>query len=195
MGLYALHDPTVGAHYFDWRNSLNHKRRKKVAGKGEIMVTPSTLAGRYQFNAGMLSELTRDFTEADWGTRQDPFNAAHWILAHIVRTRRAILRMLGDDVPTEPWEEVTKMGSPPDGFMQAPSAKNLLDEFRTQGTRIKENLLAMSAEDASKPLQKALPDGSKTVGEGIHGFFYMHESYHIGQIGVVRRLLGKPGIV
>lgn len=159
------------------------------------MMASSTPVGQYEFNDEMLAALTRDFTEADWGTRQDPSNAAHWILAHIVRTRRTILRMLGDDVPAEPWEETTKMGSPADGFIQAPSAKDLLDEFRTLGSRIKERLLAMSGGDAAKPLKKKLPDGSKTIGEGIQGFFCMHESYHIGQIGVIRRLLGKPGIV
>lgn len=159
------------------------------------MGTPSDVGRCYEFNAEMLAGLTSDFSESDWGPREDTLNAAHWILAHIVRTRRHILRMMGHNVPTEPWEAVTGMGGPHEGFRQAPAVPDLLGEFRTQGPRIKESLIALSPEAASRPLEGKLPDGSKTVEEGICGFFFLHECYHMGQLGMIRRLLGKPGIV
>ena len=36
------------------------------------------------------------------------------------------------------------------------------------------------------------PDGSATVA-GALGFLAWHESYHLGQLGLLRRLAGKPG--
>jgi len=159
------------------------------------MGTLSDVGGRYEFNAELLAGLTRDFSESDWGLREDALNAAHWILAHIVRTRRSILRLLGSDFPAEPWEDETAMGAPREGFRQAPAVPDLLEEFRAHGSRISESLTALSPEMASKPLKSELPDGSKTVQDGICGFFFMHECYHLGQIGMIRRLLGKPGIV
>lgn len=159
------------------------------------MGTLSDVGRCYEFNAEMLAGLTRGFSESDWELREDTLNAAHWILAHIVRTRRSVLRMLGHNVPVESWEEVTGMGGPREGFRQAPAVPDLLEEFRTQGLSIKENLISLAPETASRPLEAELPDGSKTVEEGICGFFFLHECYHLGQLGMIRRLLGKPGIV
>jgi hypothetical protein len=155
----------------------------------------SEVGKRYEFNVEMLTAQTGDFSESDWGLRDDDLNAAHWILAHIVRTRRSILRMLGHELPTDPWEELTALGGPRDGFKSAPAASDLLAEFRDQGSRIKESLQDLSPEVASRPMETNLPDGSKTVGESIAGFFYFHESFHLGQFGFIRRLLGKPGII
>jgi hypothetical protein len=158
------------------------------------METLSDVARRYEFNAGILAALTRDFSEGDWDLREDDLNAAHWILAHLVGARRSVLRMLGQEVSTEPWEKLTGMGGPRDGFKSAPEVSDLVAEFRAQGARIKDGLRGLSSEAASRPLKSGLPDGSKTVIEGVSGFFYFHETFHLGQLDLIRRLLGKPGI-
>ena len=51
----------------------------------------------------------------------------------------------------------------------------------------------MEEEQLSRPLEKPMPDGANTVA-GLVRFMCFHESYHIGQLGLLRRLLGKPGL-
>ena len=45
-------------------------------------------------------------------------------------------------------------------------------------------------EHLAKPLGRALPDGSDTLGGAIR-FLVWHEAYHLGQLGMLRRLAGK----
>jgi len=70
------------------------------------METTSDIARRYEFNAEILAALTSDFSEGDWDLREDDLNAAHWMPAHFVGARRSIIRMLGNEVPAKPSEDM-----------------------------------------------------------------------------------------
>jgi hypothetical protein len=41
---------------------------------------------------------------------------------------------------------------------------------------------------------RSFPDGSSTLQGGAH-FLHFHETYHIGQTALLRRLAGKPGAI
>jgi uncharacterized damage-inducible protein DinB len=51
---------------------------------------------------------------------------------------------------------------------------------------------AVTAEQLAKPLGRTLPDGSDTIAGALR-FLAWHEAYHLGQLGLFRRLAGKPG--
>ena len=40
--------------------------------------------------------------------------------------------------------------------------------------------------------RRKFPDGSATIAGGTH-FLYLHETYHLGQLGLIRRQSGKSG--
>jgi hypothetical protein len=155
------------------------------------MATLGDLGGRYQFNTRFLGRLTEDFSGPDWGLRDDEFNAAHWVLAHITGARRGAMRLMGHDVEREEWETATGLGGERGGFVQAPTVADLLVEFESLGAKISESLAAMGPDALAKEIDADLPDGSKTVNEGVFGL-YMHECIHLGQFTMMRRLLGKP---
>jgi uncharacterized damage-inducible protein DinB len=52
---------------------------------------------------------------------------------------------------------------------------------------------SLTPEQLVKPLGRTLPDGSDTT-EGALRFLAWHEAYHFGQLGMLRRLAGKPGL-
>ena len=47
---------------------------------------------------------------------------------------------------------------------------------------------------ASKPPRNMTGDPNETVGSNLATFVF-HESYHVGQTGVLRRVAGKPGVI
>lgn len=155
------------------------------------MATLGDLGGRYQFNTGLLGRLVEDFGEVDWGLRDDGLNAAHWVLAHITGARRGAMRLLGHDIEREGWEEATARGGDRDGFRKAPQVSDLMREFESLGVRIAESLESLGPEGLAREIDADLPDGSRTIVEGVFGL-YMHECFHLGQISLIRRLLGKP---
>ena len=155
------------------------------------MATLGDLGGRYQFNARLLGRLTEDFSEPDWGLRDDGLNAAHWVLAHITGARRGAMRLMGSNIEREEWETATGLGGDRDGFIQAPPIADLMVEFESLGLKISESLAALGPDGLAKETDSDLPDGSRTVNEGVFGL-YMHECIHLGQLTLMRRLLGKP---
>jgi len=117
-------------------------------------------------------------------------NCINWIVGHVLVHRDKMLEMLGHPpVWTDPARARYDRGSAPitgDGPGVVP-----LDRLR--------ELLERSAEAVPTALRAAggklaEPAGNGTVGQKV-GFLQFHEGYHAGQIGIVRRILGKEGAI
>jgi hypothetical protein len=155
----------------------------------------ATLGGRFAFNSNFLGVVTGDFSApSDWGGREDSLNAAHWVLAHITGTRRITARLLGQEVAQDDWEQAVKMGGAPQGYQQAPEPEALRTEFVELGSLIERTLDSFGPEQLSQKIDGQFPDGSETVEQAAFGL-YMHECIHLGQLLLIRRLLGKDRIV
>jgi hypothetical protein len=150
------------------------------------------LADRLLFNERFLDQLTHGFTEADWHRRVGQANHAQWLLGHLAATRRWALRLLGLATETEPWEAHFGQGTPPSPQGDDIAPELLREAFLKAGERLRGHLESATQAQVDAPFRE-FPDGSRTVGGGVH-FLHFHESYHLGQIGLLRRVTGKPGI-
>ncbi|MBI4576008.1 MAG: DinB family protein [Planctomycetes bacterium] len=151
------------------------------------------LAMRFHFNEGLLDMLTEGFTPEDWRHRAGEANHALWLLGHVSVSRRFLRRLLGEQLPPVPWEAHFARGSRPGPAADAVEAAVLYEDFRESGRAIAGALRAMDPEAARAPVKAAFPDGSETV-LGAADFLHFHETYHLGQLGLLRRVLGRPGI-
>lgn len=151
------------------------------------------LGQRFLFHRRFLDTLVEGFTPEDWAARPGPEggNTAHWILGHLVLSRRYLARKLGGDVPKDDWEDTFHMGSRPDATESYPEPPALLADFAARGREIAAALEELSPKQAAAEWGSSFPDGGQTVGEGAW-FLHFHEVYHLGQLGLLRRLLGKP---
>ena len=120
-------------------------------------------------------------------------NGLNWTLGHLVATRGSFLRGLGSEpVWTEEECRTYDRHSPPltDPSRAKPLAEiwKAYDETQARLERALEGLPPAS-------LKASLPPGApfKTMGELV-AFLGVHDSYHTGQTGLVRRLLGKPPV-
>lgn len=154
------------------------------------------LARRFRFNEKLLALETEGFTDADWeappGERGG--NPAWWILAHVVRYRRMLLRKLEEGVGEEAWEANVSGGGKPLTTEGLPPPESLVAGFQALGERLAARLAALSPAEAAREGGSRFPDGGSTWEEGAR-FLYFHETYHLGQIGLIRRLRGHPGFV
>lgn len=153
-----------------------------------------SLGAFFRFNSGFLTSLVEGFEERDWAFQGEAGGSpAIWILGHITLYRRVILRRLGQEIAEEPWEAEFKFGSKPDLAKNYPAARFFLDDFTASGETIERELNALTESQAEEPWGRKFPDGSETIRGGAH-FLHFHETYHIGQLGYIRRLVGKPGL-
>jgi len=152
------------------------------------------LGKRFHFNFRTVEVLVEGLDPADW--ERSPGGAggnnAHWILGHIVAARRMVLRRLGSDEPEADWEKIFDMGAQPEGTREFPSVEDLMSELEATDQDFFARLSGLSEEQAEADFGRKLPDKSKTLLEGL-AFFHFHESYHLGQLGLLRRMAGKPG--
>lgn len=150
------------------------------------------LADRFLFNDRFLDQLTQGFTEADWHHRVGQANHAQWLLGHLAATRLWALRLLGLASEKEAWETHFGQGTPPSPQGDDIAPELLREAFGKAGERLRAHLASATPAQAEATMAE-FPDGSRTMNGGVH-FLHFHESYHLGQIGLLRRVTGKPGI-
>lgn len=158
--------------------------------------TYTDLARRLRFNEQLLAVETEGFAPEDWHLRPSPSggNDAHWILGHVTQSRRMLARILGATIENAPWEHGFGMNAKPDGSRSGyPDPAELVRDFTAGGERLEALLAELTDERADSPWKgRKMPDGSRTLGDVLH-FLHFHETYHLGQIGLLRRIAGKPG--
>jgi hypothetical protein len=151
------------------------------------------LAERFAFNDKFLDMTVEGFDDADWLRRAGPGNHAQWLLGHLASTRRWALREFGQAAEEQPWEQHFGMGKQPSLQSDDISPALLREAFGKNGEALRRYLASLTDVQAAAPF-KPFPDGSRTVG-GVAHFLHFHETYHLGQIGLLRRLAGKKGVV
>ena len=107
-------------------------------------------------------------------------NCLNWVLGHMVATRNMLMYILGEphilsDLEAQPYQRGTRPPLHADQAMLLPEIVAALD-------RSQQTLMRRLAE---------LPDQHIQAAAG----FSFHESYHLGQCGLLRRLLGKAGAI
>jgi hypothetical protein len=107
-------------------------------------------------------------------------NCLNWVLGHVVATRNVLMDILGEGpvwslAEAEPYQRGAR--PPLDAARAIPLADILAAFDRSQDT-------------LRRRLPSASPDDLLTVAR-----LSFHESYHLGQCGLLRRLLGKHGAI
>ena len=118
----------------------------------------------------------------------------NWVLGHMVRTRNEILELLGK----KPLYEKAKFSVySPKGFVpdNAVNVKELQNSFNALQSELQAGIESLTAEKLRQPTS-FIPnrDSSETVGSLLATILW-HEAYHAGQLGVIRRVVGKPGVI
>jgi hypothetical protein len=120
------------------------------------------------------------------------------VAGHIIQHRAITLQMLGKPLPF-PFNKYTRYnrGTEPvlkDGPKIVPLGE-MLDDWQATGDVLMAALAGATPEVLGKPAPfSPMNDENETVGSLVAGLLF-HESYHIGQLGVLRRMLGKDGAI
>ena len=154
------------------------------------------LARQFAFNDRTLVMLAEGMEAADWACRpsESGGNTAHWILGHLSVSRRYLARKLGAEIPEDGWETRFGMNAEAGDTADYPAPDALLEDFDASGKTIARLLTELDAQAAAVEWGSKFPDGGKTIAEGAR-FLHFHEAYHLGQLGLLRRICGTPGIV
>lgn len=159
-----------------------------------------TLAESFMANLESVKFTLADFSDADMMCRPVPAaNHAMWQLGHIINSEVNLLSMVAPGaMPALPegfaktfGHDMTSCNDP----ARFPKKQELLDLF----TKVREATIqwikAVKLPELDKPLPPAVPEGLRkrcpTVGH-LAMLIPAHTTMHLGQMQVIRRMLGKP---
>ncbi|UCF77989.1 MAG: DinB family protein [Candidatus Eiseniibacteriota bacterium] len=148
-----------------------------------------SLSHVFDWNSKVTRQLLEGFAEGFFSKRFEGANSAHWLIGHLAVSRREICDFLNIETDPIGWREPFDMGSSPEVPDDCPPPVELLDDFLAIGQRICAKIQSMSADDCERPMRLIVGNEERTVLHNLH-FMYWHESYHVGQIGMIRRMLG-----
>ncbi len=154
---------------------------------------------RIQFARRYTKQFLDDLNEEDWFWTPPGFvTHVAWQVAHIASSQYGLclFRLRGrtaeDEtlIPQEFWDNF-KIGSiPVAGAENNPPVATIWGVFDGMQEQVLSELADKSDQEVDIPLEKPHPAFSTVLG-GIE-YSPMHELIHVGQITLLRRLMGKP---
>jgi uncharacterized damage-inducible protein DinB len=115
-------------------------------------------------------------------------SSMNWVFGHIIVNRDDVLTMLGQEpVSAEELVNRYKRGS-------SPTKEVTLEELRKLFAESQKRLRAGFSSKTDEDLAVTV-EGSEDSLEKNLLQYYFHESYHAGELGVLRRVAGKDGAI
>jgi hypothetical protein len=148
-----------------------------------------TTANQFKFNNGLFNTIVQGIPPEQW-LKQPTADCNHllWVTGHMTVVRAAALNILGAPWSV-PWQGMFRRGEKRVDNNQYPPLAEVQNAWKEVAQLLLTALPEASSELLNKPVEKGRPSIDGTVG-GTIGFLCLHESYHLGQMGLIRKWLG-----
>ncbi|MCZ6792890.1 MAG: DinB family protein [Planctomycetota bacterium] len=160
-------------------------------------LNPAALARQYELTAYCVRKNADGLSnEEGLSAPERGGNSLNWVVGHVLASRNEFFPLVG----LEPfWDEermkLYERGSP--NVTDAAAAVPLEELLRDLG-RSQEALQGYLKRATPEDLERRLPEPSELLGETVGQALTVlsfHEAYHAGQTGILRRRLGKEGVL
>jgi uncharacterized damage-inducible protein DinB len=149
----------------------------------------AVIKGMFKTNSDIFDKVTKAIPGDRWLTRpSDECNHLTWIAGHVVVHRAIVAEMLGS-AWSAPWRELFSRGAklmPADRY---PSSDELLRGWNEVSEKLSASLSTATEEDLAKPAPEGVPTMDGKIG-GFVAFLCLHETFHVGQLSYLKKLLG-----
>jgi len=115
-------------------------------------------------------------------------NSIAFIALHVLDARYYLASLVGHE-QTNPYKELLDPVNSIDELTQIPPLAGVRDAWRTVSSSLSDRLATLTAAELDNRAAQTFPVDDESLLGGI-AFLQQHESFHIGQIAYLRRLLG-----
>ncbi len=156
-----------------------------------------TLLRMYRLSHGALRMNLDEIDHDDSLVQPQPAgNCINWVIAHILAVRDQMFGLIGlAPVLGEAGVRFGRSSEPLCDGREALPLPELLSAMDTSQQRLEAALGAMTEEQLAAAFDGARLPGRPTNVAEMLAFFHFHESYHVGQVGLLRRVAGKEGAI
>jgi len=165
------------------------------------MSTKKQLLAQYDLHDVLFNNVIEGISDEESNqVLADPLNSVKWLSGHLLWANANLANISG--VPLEvKWRDHfhSKQGGGPEDFNAPPSPlpalKEIADKWNADSPAIRKGLENLSEEALNSIVDFKHPihPFDNTLA-GLWAFINDHQAYHIGQIGIIRRALGKEAM-
>jgi len=152
------------------------------------------ISGTFKTNTDIVNRATEGILPEHWFIKPgEVSNHLMWVAGHLVASRGTVLKTLGSEW-SAPWSSLFARGAKlvlPD---QYPGIEEIRKAWKDVSEQLSGALAGVPAEALTKPAPEGKPSFDGKVA-GLVGFLAFHETYHVGQVGYLRKWLGYGQIV
>ncbi len=153
------------------------------------MTDLTTVKGMLNVNAQLFDKVTTAVPAELWLSKPgDNSNHMTWVAGHVVVHRARISKLLGASW-SAPWENLFVRGAKLEEDAQYPRPEEIQRAWKEVCEKLSASLANVSPETLSKTVASPSPSLDGTVG-GLVAFLCFHETYHVGQLGFLKKMLG-----
>jgi len=149
------------------------------------------LAKGFDWNQQVLTGLIDGFSDADHTRCFNEAKCSLWLLGHHAACKRMVGRILGLDVEAASWEEYFGMESSGEVTDDWPGVDALVADSAEIGGKVSTALAQLTPEKCEQKSKAIHSNEESTLSEKML-FMYWHECFHLGQVAMIRTMLGLP---
>ena len=155
------------------------------------MITSSEIEALFNINYHVLRYSFKDITDELALIQPKPAgNSINWVLGHILYERDVISTLIGQEgLLSSDQSTPYQRGSTSYEIDKLMSFSNMQSILNRTPARFKAGFESLTVEKLA-----VVDENEKTLSYQLT-FLQFHEAYHIGQIGLLRRLVGLEGVI
>jgi len=153
-----------------------------------------TVAEQFRITTNLYIKAMTGVDKAEAMRRPGPVsNPLLWMAGHVIQFRSRLLSLLG--APRDfPWGSIFDTGSTVGAAATYPEPERLVAVWEEMSELLMDRLAALTEADLAAPPSARVPSTDASL-RGAIGYFSLHEAYHVGQMGYVRKWLGLTPII
>jgi uncharacterized damage-inducible protein DinB len=150
----------------------------------------SMLGHAVAMNQYLLDAHLKAFKKAEYDRKVRGANCARWIAGHIAASRRGIAARVGCTLAPKPWLKHFPIGASGKICAGWPSMAEITRDLKQSSAALHKALNKGAPKTLARKTAFIIPGMPKvTVAHNVM-FMINHESYHVGQIGMLGRMFG-----
>jgi hypothetical protein len=158
------------------------------------MEAKDQLLAQYDLHNTLFNNVIADINDDEADVRLAPgISNVKWLAGHLVWGQRGLARM--GNVPMDiEWigHFDSQADKKPGTEVKVPSMEEIKQAWNHLAPLVRKGLEGLSADALNEPFEFPLP--AFRTQEGFWAFINHHQAYTIGQIGILRRALGKDAM-
>jgi uncharacterized damage-inducible protein DinB len=145
-------------------------------------------------STGIFNKTVAGISDEKW-LEQPGSDSNHmlWIAGHVVVSRASAAKLLGASW-SAPWEKLFSRGSKRVDANDYPPGSEIQSAWQDVSEKLNVGLANATTETLSQPTPQGMPNLDGTVA-GTISFLCLHEIYHVGQMGYLRKWLGYGQVI